>query len=188
MILYVIVKDLQLKIVENDEEREATMNEKKPPLSTAINIAKYIIGFCNNQDKPVLISNIKLQKLLYLVFGYYCLDGEGLLFNDTFQAWQYGPAVAEVYDQFCAFAGSYIYLSEPSPILPEAITTVINPTIKKNMNRDVFDLVEETHQPGSAWSKAIKRSGGDKKPDILLDDIIEEFRKKRDSNGTTSTV
>lgn len=174
--------------MKSDEEREATMNEKKQPLSSAINIAKYIIGFCGNQNEPVLISNIKLQKLLYLVFGYYCLDGEGLLFNDIFQAWQYGPAVAEVYDQFSAFAGSYIYLSEPSPMLPEAITTIINPTIKKNMNREVFDLVEETHQPGGAWIKAIERNPGIKKPNILLEDIVQEFRKRRDNDAKSSAV
>lgn len=188
MILYIKAENLHLQIVKNNGEREIAMNENKQPLSTAINIAKYIIGFCSSQNEPVPISNIKLQKLLYLVFGNYCLDGEGLLFNDTFQAWQYGPAVAEVYDQFCAFAGSYIYLSEPSPILPEAITTVINPTIKKNMNREVFDLVEETHQPGGAWLKAIERNPAVKKPNIFLEDIVEEFRKRRDNDAISSAV
>lgn len=174
--------------MQNDEERKGAMNEKKQPVSTAIDIAKYIIAFCSGQSEPVPISNIKLQKLLYLVFGYYYLDYEVPLFNDTFQAWQYGPAIAEVYNQFCAFTGSYIYLTDPPPKLSEEVTVAIDPTIKENMNREVFDLVAETHQPGSAWSKAIERSGGDKKPDILLEDIIEEFRKKRDGNGTASTI
>lgn len=164
------------------------LNKTGSPLSTAIDIAKHIIAFCSDQEPSIPISNIKLQKLLYLVFGYYYLDTGKFLFNDTFQAWQYGPAVAEVYDYFCAFAGSHIYLSDPPPVLPEIVTTAIAPTIKKNMGREVFDLVNETHQPGGAWQKAKERNPEMKKPDILLEDIIEEFEKRREGDATPSSV
>ena len=192
MVLFIILSNFESETAQSTKERETVMNEErnelKQSVSTAIDIARHIIAFCNDQEEPVPVSNIKLQKLLYLVFGYFCLDSNVKLFSDAFQAWQYGPAVAEVYDQFCAFSGSYIYLTDAPPVLPEEITASINPTIEKNMRRDVFELVEETHQPGSAWAKAMERRGASKSPDILFDDIIEEFRKRRDENGAASAL
>lgn len=191
MILCIIFIEFPKKTVKKTKEKESeiVMDNKNNILISAITIAKYIVAFCSGQNPPISISNIKLQKLLYLVFGEYSLDHSDPLFPDTFQAWEYGPVVADVYDEFCAFAGSYIRLAESGPELPDNITLAINPTIEANMKRDVFDLVDETHQPGSAWDKAFIRNNGTIKnhPEILMEDIIEEFRKRRSENDKDST-
>ena len=106
-----------------------------------------------------------------------------------FRSWQYGPVVASVYDEFCFFAGAHICLTDEPPALPECITTAIDPVIEKNMRREVFDLVEETHRPGSAWYKAVQQGGGVKNHPILsIEDIIEEFRERRDNHGISSAL
>lgn len=165
------------------------MNEERTARSTAMDITNHIIAVCSNREAPIPVSNIKLQKLLYLVFGYYYIDRGEKLFDEPFEAWRYGPVVASVYDRFCTFAGSDICLIDPPPELPKDITEAINPTIETNMRREVFDLVEETHESGSAWSKAKERADDDKShPRISLDDIIEEFRKRRGGDGGASTL
>ena len=189
MILCIILVDIEEKGVKNMKEREIKMDKKKDMQISAITIARYIVAFCAGQVVPVALTNIKLQKLLYLVFGEYYLDHGKPLFRETFEAWQYGPVVASVYDEFCAFAGSYILLSESDLGLPDNVKLDIDPIIKTNMKRDVFDLVDDTHQPGSAWAKAVARNNGTIKdhPEILIEDIIEEFRKRRGKCGEDST-
>lgn len=189
MLLCIILADFQEKREENTKERGIKM-EKNRTHGFATIIAKYIVAFCAKQKEPILISNIKLQKLLYLVFGEYYLAKKKKLFPEPFQAWQYGPVVASVYDEFCAFAGSFICLAENEPELPENVTLAIKPTIEANMKRDVFDLVNETHQPGSAWSKTVARNNGIIKdhPEILIEDIEEEFRERRDKCGEDSAL
>lgn len=180
MILCIILVDIGEKNVKNAKEREITMIDKMIIPILAITIAKYIVAYCLDHETPIPLSNIKLQKLLYLVFGEYYIKTKKLLFQESFEAWEYGPVVADVYDEFCAFAGSYICLTGDPPILPDDVKRTINPIIEENMKRDVFDLVNETHRPGSAWAETVARNNGIIKdhPQILIEDIIEEFRKR----------
>lgn len=189
MIVCVILDDFEVKIKKYTKERRNGMDRAVRRDVLAIDVAKHIIDFCSKQEEQVPVSNIKLQKLLYLVYGGYCLDNEEVLFGELFQAWQYGPVVASVYDEFCFFAGAHICLTDEPPALPECITTAIDPVIEKNMRREVFDLVEETHRPGSAWYKAVQQGGGVKNHPILsIEDIIEEFRERRDNHGISSAL
>lgn len=168
-------------------ERGCVMSNSTEEICGAISIAEYIIEFCNKQSIPVAISNIKLQKLLYLAYGNYYLNHGEVLFKEHFQAWQYGPVVESVYNQFCIYGGSYICLTGKPPALPVDVAKDIDSTIEKNMNRDVFDLVNETHQIGGAWDKAVKRTSGYKNhPNILLEDIVEEFRKRRNEDRSST--
>lgn len=48
-----------------------------------------------------LITNLKLQKLLYYAQAYYMVNNNGeKLFDDDIQAWEYGPVVPAVYQQY----------------------------------------------------------------------------------------
>lgn len=191
MILYIIIVDLDEESGKSEihiEEGVRKMAEQKSILSKALDIAKHILAVCSRLEDPIPITNIKLQKLLYLVYGNFLLDNsEEKLFGERFEAWQYGPAVAEVYDTFCEFSGSQIFLIDTPPELPEDITKAIDPTIEANMHREVFDLVAETHKPGSAWAKAMERKQANSTSPVFLrdEDIIEEFRKRRDGDEGT---
>ena len=73
---------------------------------SALSVALYIVNYSN--DKNYLISNLKLQKLLYLVQAFFLIskkDG-GPFFNDVIEAWAFGPVVPEVYDFFLRFGYS----------------------------------------------------------------------------------
>ena len=61
--------------------------------TTALNVANYLYskGFT---DK------IKIQKLLYISFGFYSYFQKENLFDDKIEAWQYGPVIPNVYHNF----------------------------------------------------------------------------------------
>lgn len=51
-------------------------------------------------EKGDIITNLKLQKLLYYMQGYHLAFFNEKLFEDDLEAWTYGPVVPEVYRRF----------------------------------------------------------------------------------------
>lgn len=47
-----------------------------------------------------IISNLKLQKLLYYIQGYHLAFFNEKLFDENLEAWTYGPVVPNVYHRF----------------------------------------------------------------------------------------
>ena len=67
---------------------------------SALEIARYIISKCSFDKEP--ISNLQLQKILYCLQTKF-LKTSSALFDDKFEAWDFGPVVPEVYYQYCGF-------------------------------------------------------------------------------------
>ncbi len=49
-----------------------------------------------------IISNLKLQKLLYYVQGFHLAIHNKKIFGEEIEAWQYGPVVPVIYQEFKA--------------------------------------------------------------------------------------
>ena len=62
-------------------------------------------------DQGDIISNLKLQKMLYYLQGFNLAFFDEKLFSEDIVAWQYGPVVREVYDSFKDFGKGAIILS-----------------------------------------------------------------------------
>lgn len=67
----------------------------KKLLYTAHDIANYFLFKAQSDDE--LISNLKLQKLIYYAQGLLLAFNGRPLFNEKIKAWQYGPVVPELY-------------------------------------------------------------------------------------------
>ena len=67
---------------------------------SALDIAKYIISKCTSDEKP--INNLQLQKILYYAQKEF-LRVSSALFDDEFEAWQFGPVIPSAYYQYCGF-------------------------------------------------------------------------------------
>lgn len=61
-----------------------------------LDVAKYFLTLCDDNAGD-LISNLKLQKLLYYAQGFHLAAFDEPLFSDEIEAWTYGPVVPEVY-------------------------------------------------------------------------------------------
>ena len=67
--------------------------------TNAEQVASYFIGL-QDDNAGDLISNLKLQKLLYYAQGLYLAMHEMPLFPESIEAWTYGPVVPSVYHTF----------------------------------------------------------------------------------------
>lgn len=138
---------------------------------SSIDIANYIVWLVNEDGKPLgVLTPLKLQKLLYYVSTTYLKEYGELLFPETFQKWQYGPVVQEVYHEFktvgvnhiskpklsldekaLAVFGGLKQEYEPSKVDSDIpVSKLISRVVNKLINWRAFDLVELTHQE-DAW-------------------------------------
>ena len=65
----------------------------------ALDVARYFL-LKADPDEGELISNLKLQKLLYYAQGFHLALYDRPLFAETVVAWMHGPVVPEVYHEF----------------------------------------------------------------------------------------
>ncbi|OZC02408.1 Panacea domain-containing protein [Rubricoccus marinus] len=68
-------------------------------MHTASDIARYFIWRTEPEEGDVM-TNLKLQKLLYYSQGLHLALREEPLFEDPIEAWQYGPVVPDVYHEY----------------------------------------------------------------------------------------
>lgn len=72
----------------------------------ALDISRYIINKLNDQGQS--ISNLKLQKLLYFVQGFFLALDDEPCFSNRIEAWDFGPVVPDVYHEFKIFGSNSI--------------------------------------------------------------------------------
>lgn len=136
----------------------------------ALDVAKYIITYCFNQNKP--ISNLKLQKILYFLWVDFYKQTQESLFNENICAWKLGPVVPEVYYEFCSYAGLPITeIFNLDSLIDKAQQDTINNIIDKYIDSSAYCLVEETHKCGSPW--AITYKDGEGARDIISFELIK---------------
>lgn len=123
-------------------------------------IAKYILDTCINDQKP--ISNLQLQKILFFCQKRYYQRVGRYLFQDDFEAWQYGPVVPSVYRQYSLWGGTKItWTSEREIALPAEVAEIIDPVVKEYRDYAPWALVERTHVEGSSWYVTYRNGAGD---------------------------
>ena len=138
---------------------------------SGLDIAKYVINRCKNYGKPV--SNLHLQKILYFLQGEYFNATNTWLIKDDFLAWQYGPVLQDVYDEYSWYYSSLIYEDydiQLTCVNKEIIDSIIDEKRKKTAGQ----LVEESHKIGGAWQSC---HNGLKSTVIPKDLIKNEFYK-----------
>ncbi|NJN76126.1 MAG: SocA family protein [Synechococcaceae cyanobacterium RL_1_2] len=96
----------------------------------ASDIAKYFIHYANLEEDS-LVTNLKLQKLLYYSQGFSLAIFDQPLFEENIEAWQYGPVVPDIYHEYKVHGRNP--LPEPSDFNPETI------------DNEARDLVDEVY-------------------------------------------
>lgn len=109
--------------------------------------AKYLV-YLSYGKYSYSLTPLKLQKILYYAQGWsYIWDGR-LLFDDEFEAWQYGPVNRKIYDAFKKYIKNEI--PEFEGIIPKNATTDELETLEmiwKNYGKMISsELVEMTHR------------------------------------------
>lgn len=136
---------------------------KKDQTITALDVAKALLSMKK-------MTNLKLQKMVYLVYADYLSKTKKPLFAEKILAYQYGPVIKEVYDEYKIYGRDSIEDIDDSdevgsdfitrPIIharfakaPDhnRILESIQETMKKYGDKTASQLVSITHRPGSPW-------------------------------------
>jgi len=112
-------------------------------------------------QENVLLSPMKLQKLIYFTYRDYLQTTGIQLFTEQISAWRYGPVVESVYNHFKPFGASsinrfYKDSAGDASILVETndLGKVISSVWSSYRSFDGIVLSEITHRQGTAWYKA----------------------------------
>ena len=104
-------------------------------------IALYVINWCH--EHGFIITNLKLQKLLYFLQGENCRVRHSRLISDDFYVWQLGPVIPEVYYEFAMYSSFEIPEQKSLiPSFPEEEKSLIDRVLSKYAVKSTWDLVD----------------------------------------------
>ncbi len=163
--------------------------DKKKGIFKAEDLAKYL-NYLHNQKYKCNISPLKLQKVLFFLFGEWGAfiqkasksnDGKDLikfskyLFDEDIEAWVYGPVVGDVYRNFNNETISDEELFNNNDDL-KYVGHFINDLASELFELSDFRLVEISHQM-KCWKDAFIPEETFHNNVIDKDDIINEFAR-----------
>ncbi|MCI9585189.1 MAG: SocA family protein [Bacilli bacterium] len=113
------------------------------------------------------LTHLKLQKLIYFAQGLFLAYTKKPLFNEKVMAWEHGPVVKEVYNNFSRFKRNEITIDLNKKELDiidkleaeEKISTVLNFVYENFGKYTAWQLREMTHIKGGPWEKIVSEKG-----------------------------
>ena len=113
---------------------------------SALTIAKYFMSL-PDEESGELVSNLKIQKLLYYAQGYAVGMGGVMspLFKEKIYAWKHGPVVKEVYTNYSTF-GSGALPVVPRPNLPVGTQEFLDEIYRVFGRYSAWTLRDMTHR------------------------------------------
>lgn len=130
----------------------AGVRVNKPQITASI-IADLIITFCNEHGD--LVTNLKLQKLLYYAQAWYLAFFDEPLFEDRIEAWIRGPVQPEVYARFQHFGYNAINDIPKKWIVAQKITEHLEEVMSAYGDMSAYDL-ERLSCSEEPWKAARK--------------------------------
>lgn len=88
----------------------------------AKDVAEYIVflgsqSLVGDNGEREGVTNLKLQKLLYLAQAYFLAKLNGPLFVDEIQAWEFGPVIPNVYRSYKKYVSDPIFIEKEKDII-----------------------------------------------------------------------
>jgi len=119
--------------------RTEPINPDKRQEVSCQDVAKYFLSL-TDEDAGDLISNLKLQKLVYYAQGFHLALFDKPLFKETIEAWIHGPVTLDLYHIYKRYGNQGI------PI-PEYIDFLKYPENIKNLLDEIYSVYGQF----SAW-------------------------------------
>ena len=138
----------------------------------------------SKEERGHSLSNLKLQKLVYIAHGFYLGFFEEPLSNAGAQAWKYGPVFPSLYQNLKKYGAGRVtdHISTYDKVeknSPEA--DFIKDIWESYGNLSPVALVARTHKPGTPWDEVWKQKSGATIPDDL---IMQHFKKLIEENDS----
>ena len=139
----------------------------------AIDIANNILARASNSEKEELISNLKLQKLLYYMQGFHLAFFDTPLFEEEIEAWMYGPVVPSVYETYKSNGNAGILFESPPIVLTKEVEALFNEVYRVYGAYSAIGLMNLTHSE-VPW-KSVPTGVGS----IITKESMQKFFKER---------
>jgi uncharacterized phage-associated protein len=142
------------------------------------------------EGRGLKLTNLKLQKLLFLCHALFLVQRGRPLVHGSFEAWQYGPVSREANESFRRFGRSIIteratarnpatgaHREIPSATDLEARATVSR-VVEFYGNWSAGQLVDLTHAKNGPWDYVVRESAGKANFGLRISDrtIVERFK------------
>ncbi|MEM7550076.1 MAG: type II toxin-antitoxin system antitoxin SocA domain-containing protein [Bacteroidota bacterium] len=131
-------------------------------------IANFFIEKGNEIGDP--ITQMKIQKLVYIAHGWYLSLTDKPLIRAKVQAWKFGPVIPEIYQALKKYG------NDPVPV------SITNESINDQEIVDFLNIIWDlygkysasflsnlTHQKSSPWDLTAQRYGYDVPPNMIID-------------------
>ena len=141
-----------------------------------IDVANFFLSAMDD-DAGDLISNLKMQKLVYYAQGVHLAMFDKELFEEDIEAWEHGPVVPSLYHEFKSFGKNAIepnfdefnieiFSSEQKDMLKEVYNTFgqFSAWVLRNMTHDERPWLETTN-------------GGKVVCGVIKKDLLKEYFK-----------
>jgi uncharacterized phage-associated protein len=151
-------------------------------MTSALEVSRFLIFLKDHDPRGLELSNLKLQKLLYYSQGYYLSMYGEPMFEDSIEAWKYGPVVPGVYRSFKSFG--HLDIKTPNAehydytALENRKQSVIAYVWKTLGEMTAGSLVDKTHSE-LPWLRTWLNDG-DK---IISNDLLEAFFNRNVSDN-----
>lgn len=133
-------------------------------------------AICELRDWKV--SNLELQKILYIAHMIHLGETEQPLVPDTFEAWEYGPVLPVVYAKARGFGSSPVrnVFHWTPDVPPGSERSAIERACEWTKGLSPGRLVAITHSPQGAWHRCYER--GVTRIPIPDRMILDEYRAR----------
>lgn len=152
-----------------------------------LSVANYIIQYA--EDHEYKITNMKLNRILYYVYGYYGAIFNQKLFHEDFQAWKYGPVAKSVYVEYLTCGSLNIWANDINPNYPPAKFSdkeqkVVNKVLEDKLKMSGGELVDATRKEDPWKCHEHEINPRDEyyanKPHIKFEEMQEYFKQLPD--------
>ena len=149
---------------------------KRNATYSAIEVANVFIELA--RQNGINLTNMQLQKLVYIAFGFYVAVFNSRMFDDEIQAWNFGPVIPNLYralrkygaGEVSSFIDTDNSIKENSPEMK-----IIESVWDSYRDFDAIQLSEMTHQEGTPWFAVWKKAKRETK--IPLDLIRSHYQR-----------
>ena len=142
---------------------------------TALAVADQLIRLSRDDETP--ITPMQVQKLAYFCHAWMLGFGQGPLFQDAIECWQYGPVIRSIYHELKHYGAAQItqpILERPDQFSPNE-ELIIGAVWRQYGRINGVRLSQMTHADGSPWSQVYEQ---DKRSQIIHNHVIRDYYAK----------
>lgn len=161
------------------------MPAKKEDGLDVTQVANYLLD--NFDGNRFDITNLKINKIIYFLHGYFLARHRCYLIRNHFETWEYGPVVGTLYHSLKIYGNKpisdkishlnyetgnmeYVSYQKLLNVFGDSIKTIASDLVAKSTWR----LVDETHAAGEAWHVVRQSQSHPKRSTRIPDELIAE--------------